>query len=422
MKKFCSISFALILSAALAAGCGGGGGDDDVDGGTDGSVVRLDGRVDARMADATVPGMCNQGSTGTLGAFRACTGDAQCMPGSQCLPLGTAGSFCFRCCDGTGTSPGTNTCDVGSACVQNGAPTLNTQFQVLENHCFFSTCGAGNGTGLIESDCEVGKDLWSAGTTGFGPGACLPFDDVGSNGSGPRGSCNPVGTLAIGATCNHLTSAPGTPQCVKGAVCIGPGATTAMPNPPGRCAEVCDPLKTDTNGCMGALFCQDSSEKSGTTIGTYGFCVTNPTCNVVEEPAAVATGGMSADHYNGCTGAPALTAPIAANPTCFPTTAARGNGLCGIPVGTATTACKNAAATFTAADFCGAGLTCGNNADSAADSSCMQFCNSPMAGTAANPADCATGNCRPYIYDQGADMAAGGTDDELALGYGVCMP
>ncbi len=425
MKKFCSISFALVLSAALAAGCGGGGGDDDVDGGTDGSVVRLDGRVDARMADATVPGMCNTGSTGTKTIFQSCTGDAECVAGSQCLPLGTQGSFCFRCCDGTGTAPSQTSCDIGTACVQNGAPTLNASFQVLENHCFFSSCGTGNGPGTLESTCEVGKDLWAAGTTGFQAGFCLPFDDTGM-----RGACQPVGTIASGAAC-PLSGAPGTQQCVTGNVCIGQSGMTM-----GTCAPVCNPTAVATNGCptTGAKFCQDSSEKdtgtNGTLIGTYGFCVTNQTCGVVPEPAAAnTTGGVDPAQYTGgCGGLPQIAIPttnpvVMAAPTCFPTTAARGNGICGVPVGTATTACKNSVPTgtmFTVADFCAAGATCGDNADSSANAACLQFCMNPMAA-GANQQDCPTGqNCRPYIYDEGVTATQG--DEEFAAGYGVCKP
>ena len=431
MKKFCSISFALVLSAALAAGCGGGGGDDDVDGGTDGSVVRLDGRVDARMADATVPGMCNTGSTGTKTIFQSCTGDAECVAGSQCLPLGTQGSFCFRCCDGTGIGPKQNDCDIGTACVQNGAPAFMPSFQVLENHCFFSSCGQGNGPGTLESDCEVGKDLWSAGTTGFQAGYCLTYDDVGNGTSGPLGACQPVGPIASGAAC-PLSGAPGTQQCVKGNVCIGQSGQTM-----GTCAPVCNPTDVANNGCpaTGSKFCQDSSEKNSgtrTTVGTYGFCVTNQTCSVTAtDPtsAAITTGGTTPS-YGGC-GTITTTLNGAQVPaTCFPTTAARPNGLCGIPLGTATTMCKNSVPTgmmFALADFCAAGETCGDNADATTNASCMKFCGATAGmtppATGANPGTGCPGaapNCRPYIYDQGATAAT--TDDELALGYGVCKP
>ena len=76
---------------------------------------------------------------------------------------------------------------------------------------------------------------------------------------------------------------------------------------------------------------------------------------------------------------------------------------------------------FAIADFCTAGNTCGDNADATANATCLQWCNSPMA-TGTNPANCTGGlNCRPYIYDQGANPAVA-TDDELAAGYGVCKP
>ena len=376
--------WALILSASAC-------GDDTQTPAADASGDRP--AIDAPAVDAETDALpdgavnvCNVGSTGIKQPLQSCTANADCIAGAECLALGTS-HFCFRCCNGQGSGPVANECDIGTACVENGAPTLPASRRVLENHCFFSFCGNGNGAGTLGSSCGMGQDLWMSGipSSSFAAGECLPFDD-----SGPLGTCTPVGNIAQDQACSHSTAA-GTPQCQMGTLCVGAAAT-------GTCAQLCDP--TAANTCTGGKFCQDSSSFDGSTTGTVGICQTIKNCNLLT--AATDCAGQTRT-ING-------TAFAA---TCVSTTAARPNGICAALKGTeaAGASCKNSGFTIPPTqqsvnmEFCDTGLTCGPDATSTTNDVCRAWCN-PAA-----PVCPGSLTCQPYTFDVGI----------TAQGYGVCL-